>query len=654
MLLDENLFKSIPKRKLKEKKWEHKIDKDLAFRLRDILEDDDTDYEALRKVMKDIYDNIHRLIPDMFDENECESAKEDLDMLDTEEEDGFYDPDDEEYDFVDTVEDSWNYELSNLYDICDTFNIWIPIRSLDESVAKKKKVARKAIKEDYDDDDEDEYYDSLSPEIFRPLCTSEDEELCEEACEIIYDWYSNEGTFDDFDSVSDLVDYVESDIYDMLDAATSAREKKIVQAALGYTDEEDEEDDLDESYDEEELDDIRYGVYDVVYDIVADSLDNLALAVHASIPKYNPAWCADDILVGSHRHIEDFVDNLVDDLFYRADTDKVHESYDKDGNHETCEECGALLTDAGECPKCDLGDERMNEKLQLNGGNQHIDSVGQIVYNEVKKIDPNVEVVTGDHTKVGVFTRNSNQVEQLKEAAIKAMAKHHYKPEVIKFKQLQNNYSGYVFDQISGGQVEVEPLRMREAFVTKDMPDLIKAAKAAGLTTLSELDAFIKEHEGEDIMKALADKKKKVVESYDDSDKDEYLRTTAQDTYESGQPYSSDDFDLFCRIGKEDGFELTQNDFDKYFEYLDEVSSNINESNSITNELPESVDQFLMDIAQTTNAFDYNDVSKFAKRATEEDIKKLKNIRRKWLRDAEMMEDDEVEAFGKKVASIIK
>ena len=160
MLLNENLFKEIPKRKLKEKHWEHKIDKDLAFRLRDILEDDDTDYEALRDVMKDIYDNIHRLIPDMFDEDECESAKEDLDILDTEEEDDFYDPDDVEYDFVDTLEDSWNYELSNLYDICDTFNIWIPIRSLDEGVARKKKVARKAIKEDYDDEEWEDYIEN--------------------------------------------------------------------------------------------------------------------------------------------------------------------------------------------------------------------------------------------------------------------------------------------------------------------------------------------------------------------------------------------------------------------------------------------------------------------------------------------------------------
>lgn len=334
MKLNESKFKDMRKGKenLTEKDWKYKIDKDLAFKLRDILEDDDTDYEALREVMKDIYDNIHRLIPDMFDEDECESAKEDLDILDTEEEDGFYDPDDEEYDFVDTLEDSWNYELSNLYDICDTFNIWIPIRSLDEGAVKKKKANKKAIKEGF-------------------------------------------------------------------------------------------------------IEDTRHDVYEVVYDIVADSLDNLAQVVHDRVTRYNPAWCADDIQVGSHRHIEDFVENIVNDLFYGAkenesvkpkklkeseedqfciiaitkegkkqyykegkfvddkaeatifndldearsewfDIDKskfkrvfvpkyeaTSESYDKDGNHEKCDNCGTLLTDAGECPKCDLGDEEVNEKV---------------------------------------------------------------------------------------------------------------------------------------------------------------------------------------------------------------------------------------------------------------------------------------------------
>ena len=552
MLLNENLFKEIPKRKLTEKKWEHKIDKDLAFRLRDILEDDDTDYEALREVMKDIYDNIHRLIPDMFDEDECESAKEDLDILDTEEEDGFYDPDDEEYDFIDTVEDSWNYELSNLYDICDTFNIWIPIRSLDEDT-------------DYSESE----YNEFGTDTRTGTPWNKSNKLV--------------------DKLSEKVQAGDVDHYEILDWLS----------------------DHEQSYEDAKA----YFAPTELYDVSSQDLVD---------------WIMEHELLAT-----DFIDCFKDDL--------IIESYDKNGNHETCEECGALLTDAGECPKCDLGDEEvsMSEQLHLNGGNDHIDSVGQLVYNEVKKIDPNVEVLTGNHTKVGVFTKNSNQVEQLKEAAIKAMAEHGYKPEAIKFKQF-DHYSGYVFDQISTSAMEYEPLRMKEAFVTKDMPGLIKAAKAAGLTTLSELDAFIKEHEGEDIMKALSQVKNESV------------------VYPNGEKVTDIDLDkaLDYQYGTDrdqDNSKYTDEEKQKAVDYwMKKTDPSPYNENLITNTLPPIIDQFLMDMAQTTNAFDYNDVSKFAKRATEEDIKKLKNLRRKWLRDAEMMEDDELEAFGQKVASIVK
>lgn len=45
----------------------------------------------------------------------------------------------------------------------------------------------------------------------------------------------------------------------------------------------------------------------------------------------------------------------------------TNESYDKDGNHEKCEECGNLLNDAGECPKCVHGEEDLTEAT-LNEG----------------------------------------------------------------------------------------------------------------------------------------------------------------------------------------------------------------------------------------------------------------------------------------------
>lgn len=44
---------------------------------------------------------------------------------------------------------------------------------------------------------------------------------------------------------------------------------------------------------------------------------------------------------------------------------------------------------------------------------------------------------------------------------------------------------------------------IKENFSTNDMTSLISAAKKAGIRTMGELDKFIKEHKGEDIIKAL-------------------------------------------------------------------------------------------------------------------------------------------------------
>ena len=329
MKLNESKFKDIRKGKenLTEKNWKYKIDKDLAFKLRDILEDDyDTDYEALREVMKDIYDNIHRLIPDMFDEAECESAKEDLDILDTEEEEGFYDTDDEEYDFVDTVEDSWNYELSNLYDICDTFNIWIPIRTLDEAVSgSSHNYAIRTMAEDIDKQLSGAKVEIIDGYIIR--VTGGQNSSDDAIRDAVYKAADKFGFVPEFSRSGNAID---------------CKFKQPVRMYASFNRKKSSKKYIKEDF----VSDTRHDVYEAVYDIVANSLDNLALAVHASVPRYNPAWCADDIVVGSHRHIEDFVENIVDDLFYAAedlDEDSVFEEvtdflknhpYDKDSDPE--------------------------------------------------------------------------------------------------------------------------------------------------------------------------------------------------------------------------------------------------------------------------------------------------------------------------------
>lgn len=119
---------------LTEKMWKYQIDKSIAFRLRDALEADVTDYEELREAIKACYDDIHAAMPEVFDEDDCNDAKEELDWLSTSEDDSDADFDDPEYMDEDELEDSWNYALGDLYDLCDALNVWIPVRGIDESV----------------------------------------------------------------------------------------------------------------------------------------------------------------------------------------------------------------------------------------------------------------------------------------------------------------------------------------------------------------------------------------------------------------------------------------------------------------------------------------------------------------------------------------
>lgn len=54
-------------------------------------------------------------------------------------------------------------------------------------------------------------------------------------------------------------------------------------------------------------------------------------------------------------------------------------------------------------------------------------------------------------------------------------------------------------------------------------------------------------------------------------DLDKYLRDLARLDYESGHPFDPYDFEYFKHICKDDGYDVAEADFDKYFEYLDEI-----------------------------------------------------------------------------------
>ena len=63
--------------------------------------------------------------------------------------------------------------------------------------------------------------------------------------------------------------------------------------------------------------------------------------------------------------------------------DTKTESYDKYGRPETCENCGTLLTDSGECPKCDLGEERLDENKLKEAYDSNYSEIRGRVYDEV-------------------------------------------------------------------------------------------------------------------------------------------------------------------------------------------------------------------------------------------------------------------------------
>lgn len=207
MLKDNKLIENAT---LTEKVWKHKVDKDLAFRLRDALEADETDYEELREAMKAVYDNIHSLIPDMFDEYECEDAKEDLDMLDTESSDYDADYDDPDWMDEDDIESDWNYALENLYDLCDAFDIWIPVRGLDEGltdanaykIVYHKNTACRDRRPETADDVEDDWTEA-------PVRADSDLHALQRAIAIIHDCDVEDVIDDGFDSEESCISYLE-------------------------------------------------------------------------------------------------------------------------------------------------------------------------------------------------------------------------------------------------------------------------------------------------------------------------------------------------------------------------------------------------------------------------------------------------------------
>jgi hypothetical protein len=57
-------------------------------------------------------------------------------------------------------------------------------------------------------------------------------------------------------------------------------------------------------------------------------------------------------------------------------------------------------------------------------------------------------------------------------------------------------------------------------------------------------------------------------------EKKEYLRDMARDHWECGHPFSSDDFIYFQNLCKEDGFKVTEEDWNYYWNCFDDCREN--------------------------------------------------------------------------------
>lgn len=73
----------------------------------------DEDYEAVLDALVACFTELHKALPEDYDEYELENDLEDITIIKENMEDG------------DDVEDDINYELSDFYDLCDGLRVWV-------------------------------------------------------------------------------------------------------------------------------------------------------------------------------------------------------------------------------------------------------------------------------------------------------------------------------------------------------------------------------------------------------------------------------------------------------------------------------------------------------------------------------------------------
>lgn len=91
--------------------------------------------------------------------------------------------------------------------------------------------------------------------------------------------------------------------------------------------------------------------------------------------------------------------------------------------------------------------------------------------------------------------------------------------------------------------------------------------------------------------------------------------------------------------------------------WIEEIDESLNEGNSVSSKIPPALDSFLQDITQMYGTIDYGNIMDHD--YTEDDIRKLNNLRRRFITWAQYDEDDEevkakLNEIANKVAEILK
>lgn len=124
-------------------------------------------------------------------------------------------------------------------------------------------------------------------------------------------------------------------------------------------------------------------------------------------------------------------------------------------------------------------------------------------------------------------------------------------------------------------------------------------------------------------------------------------------------PYANDDypacrglFETLMNISKE--YNATVTEFNLKWPPLVRIPDQAGtlEENSVSGSLPASIDSFLQDVAQMYGGIDYTDITHFAKKATDADVKKLRSLRKQYRDDID--DEDDAEKVAKQAASYVK